>query len=422
MTRPDGSLPPSPRTLHHDPYARCRRRSGVHPYLRARLDNRRHTLVQELGRLDAETAEWLQRRRALLNEAVDLHEQLWPAQPAGWVRRPPKPGARWMPPLPEPARRLSGWNLRTVCQALLRRFGALELPEMHALLHRYGYEIEARHPVKALADALGYEVLGGRAERVRRGLYRSLLEADGVPRDVDPLLAVARWRTGTFRRRVRDHRPAVAPIGGRIRTVRRSARRPSSHDGPRPTQHGPAGCDGVLGSVRPVTAATIEPSRTDDTDGLRALIVGIQHDEFGFDITWDDQPDLHEIDGFYRAGHGQFWVARDNAGTVIGSIGLRDCGDGLAALRKMFVAPAHRGRPAGAGGGAPVARRLLDTLLAHARETGFTTVLLGTTERFEAAHRFYEKHGFTLVDAATLPSAFPRMALDTRFYRLDLTA
>ena len=88
------------------------------------------------------TAEWLQRRRALLNEAVDLHEQLWPAQPAGWVRRPPKPGARWMPPLPEPARRLSGWNLRTVCQALLRRFGALALPEMHALLHRYGYEIE----------------------------------------------------------------------------------------------------------------------------------------------------------------------------------------------------------------------------------------------------------------------------------------
>jgi GNAT superfamily N-acetyltransferase len=175
-----------------------------------------------------------------------------------------------------------------------------------------------------------------------------------------------------------------------------------------------------LDSVDPVTPPTIEPGRAADTNGLRALIVGIQHDEFGFDITWDDQPDLHDIDGFYRSGHGQFWVARDGDGTVVGSIGLRDCGEGLGALRKMFVAPTHRGR--GPDAGPPVAQRLLDTLLAHARRTGFTAILLGTTERFEAAHRFYEKHGFARVDAATLPPTFPRMALDTRFYRLDLTA
>ena len=85
----------------------------------------------------------------------------------------------------------------------------------------------------------------------------------------------------------------------------------------------------------------------------------------------------------------------------------------------MFVAPTHRGP--GPDGQPPVARRLLDTLLAHARRTGFTTVLLGTTERFEAAHRFYEKHGFERVEETGLPPTFPRMAVDTRFYRLDLT-
>ena len=37
-----------------------------------------------------------------------------------------------------------------------------------------------------------------------------------------------------------------------------------------------------------------------------------------------------------------------------------------------------------------------------------------------AAHRFYEKQGFTLIDPAELPASFPRMAVDSRFYRREL--
>ena len=33
----------------------------------------------------------------------------------------------------------------------------------------------------------------------------------------------------------------------------------------------------------------------------------------------------------------------------------------------------------------------------------------------------YEKHGFALVEAASLPASFPRMSVDSRFYRLDLS-
>jgi N-acetylglutamate synthase-like GNAT family acetyltransferase len=94
---------------------------------------------------------------------------------------------------------------------------------------------------------------------------------------------------------------------------------------------------------------------------------------------------------------------------------LRDIGDRTGALRKMFVAADLRG-----GGPDSVAARLLDTLIAHARVHGIATILLGTTERFLSAHRFYEKHGFTRIDAVELPAAFPRMALDTRFYRRRL--
>jgi hypothetical protein len=53
---------------------------------------------------------------------------------------------------------------------------------------------------------------------------------------------------------------------------------------------------------------------------------------------------------------------------------------------------------------------------------GAREVLLGTTEAFLAAHRFYEKHGFACVERAALPAAFPVMAVDTRFYRLALAS
>jgi N-acetylglutamate synthase-like GNAT family acetyltransferase len=151
------------------------------------------------------------------------------------------------------------------------------------------------------------------------------------------------------------------------------------------------------------------------TDGVRDLIVPIQREEFGIDITYGDQPDLHDIPGFYRKGAGDFWVATAN-GEVVGSIALIDLGGRRGALRKMFVHSAYRGRDHG------VARRLLETLIDHAAEERFTEILLGTTAKFLAAHRFYEKMGFELIDEADLPAGFPRMKVDTRFYRRNLPA
>jgi predicted N-acetyltransferase YhbS len=39
-----------------------------------------------------------------------------------------------------------------------------------------------------------------------------------------------------------------------------------------------------------------------------------------------------------------------------------------------------------------------------------------------AAHRFYEKHGFSEIAPAQLPPSFPIMRVDTKFYRLELGA
>jgi N-acetylglutamate synthase-like GNAT family acetyltransferase len=146
-------------------------------------------------------------------------------------------------------------------------------------------------------------------------------------------------------------------------------------------------------------------------DGIADLIVPIQRNEFGLSITYQDQPDLTDIPGFYQSGAGQFWLALEDE-KVIGTIALRDIGNDEAALRKMFVASDYRGSEHG------VAAKLLATLIAHAKEQKLRAIYLGTTDKFLAAHRFYEKNGFELIEAESLPASFPRMKVDTRFYRL----
>jgi GNAT superfamily N-acetyltransferase len=93
------------------------------------------------------------------------------------------------------------------------------------------------------------------------------------------------------------------------------------------------------------------------------LIVAIQREEFGIDITAEQQPDLSDIPAFYQVGKGNFWVALSD-GHVVGTIALLDIGNHQGALRKMFVHRDFRGPEAG------TAKRLLDTLLSFAGERG----------------------------------------------------
>lgn len=159
--------------------------------------------------------------------------------------------------------------------------------------------------------------------------------------------------------------------------------------------------------------AVIRRFEARDANGVMGLILAIQREEFGIAITAGDQPDLAAIPDFYQTGAGDFWVAEAPGGGVVGTIALKDIGGGQAALRKMFV---HRDWRGAAG----VAQGLLDGLLDAARARGLEEIWLGTTDKFLAAHRFYEKNGFRLAAAESLPAAFPRMAVDSRFYAMAL--
>ena len=157
----------------------------------------------------------------------------------------------------------------------------------------------------------------------------------------------------------------------------------------------------------------IVPFSPEHAQGVVAVILPIQQTEFEIPITLEAQPDLADIPGYYQRGDGNFWVALEGD-TVVGTLALLDIGNHQAALRKMFVARSHR------GSGHGVARELLQTLLAWCRARGVRKIFLGTTAKFLAAHRFYEKNGFHEIVREALPNSFPVMAVDSKFYELAL--
>ncbi|WP_193603781.1 GNAT family N-acetyltransferase [Niallia nealsonii] len=140
------------------------------------------------------------------------------------------------------------------------------------------------------------------------------------------------------------------------------------------------------------------------------LILNIQQQEYNIPITKNDQPDLLDIKAFYQKGNGNFWAAL-YGDKVVGTISLLDIGKGQVALRKMFVDKNFRGATY------KTASILLEIALQWAKEHTIEAVFLGTTPKFLAAHRFYEKNGFISMDHNNLPDSFPVMEVDKKFYK-----
>ena len=79
------------------------------------------------------------------------------------------------------------------------------------------------------------------------------------------------------------------------------------------------------------------------------------------------------------------FVARDS-GKAIACGALRRHADGIAEVKRMWTNPAYQGM--GIGG------RILNEIMALAREEGFTRLVLETGDRHPAAWRVYERAGF----------------------------
>jgi N-acetylglutamate synthase-like GNAT family acetyltransferase len=170
---------------------------------------------------------------------------------------------------------------------------------------------------------------------------------------------------------------------------------------------------GLQGGVHKLAEIIIREFSPAYQEDVISLILNIQRNEFDIPISKEDQPDLSDIPNFYQSGCGNFWVALDN-NQVVGTIALIDIGNHQVALRKMFVEADYRGRRYN------TAELLLVSCMSWASKHNIHEIYLGTTEKFLAAHRFYEKNRFVQIASELLPNTFPIMKVDTRFYKITL--
>lgn len=162
-----------------------------------------------------------------------------------------------------------------------------------------------------------------------------------------------------------------------------------------------------------MSEVTIIPFEEQYTSQVVDLILPIQQEEFGIDISIKDQPDLLNIKEVYIETGGNFWIALAD-GKVVGTIALVALQDHNGAIKKMFAAKEYRGEK-------QVGKKLLDTLISYCKEQGYERLYLGTVDVLKAAQKFYKKNGFKLWEKAKMPQDYHLMDVDTVFFKKDLT-
>ncbi|MBZ9655687.1 GNAT family N-acetyltransferase [Phyllobacterium lublinensis] len=83
------------------------------------------------------------------------------------------------------------------------------------------------------------------------------------------------------------------------------------------------------------------------------------------------------------------FVARDESGSAVGCGALKEHGEGLGEVKRMFTRPSVRGQRVGSA--------LLEAITSLAKERGVTRLVLetGAGPGFADAYRLYERSGFT---------------------------
>ena len=132
-------------------------------------------------------------------------------------------------------------------------------------------------------------------------------------------------------------------------------------------------------------------------------------DSLGFKVDFQDvEIEIGEAPARYGpAGRGAALLVVNQTGLVVGIAAVRDLGDGVCELKRMYVKPEHR--QSGIG------KRLCEESIGVAKGLGYRAMRLDTLKRMTAATRLYESLGFRPIPPYTV-NPLP----DALFYELDL--
>ncbi len=114
-------------------------------------------------------------------------------------------------------------------------------------------------------------------------------------------------------------------------------------------------------------------------------------DSLGFDLAFQDfEAEMADFPGKYAAPSGALLLARLD-GEPVGAVGLRDLGDGVCEMKRLYLAPAARGHGVGAA--------LVERLIEAARAAGYGAMRLDTVPgHHDAAIGLYRKFGFVDIE------------------------
>jgi putative acetyltransferase len=122
----------------------------------------------------------------------------------------------------------------------------------------------------------------------------------------------------------------------------------------------------------------------------------------------DDLPDLRAPAQAFARNGGAFWVLDDERGRVCACVAVDFPENGVAELHRLYVRPDQRRR--GLGG------RLVAHVESFARRKGARHLFFWSDTRFSAAHRLYQRLGYSQVDGER-PLGDISNSMEVRFER-----
>lgn len=155
-------------------------------------------------------------------------------------------------------------------------------------------------------------------------------------------------------------------------------------------------------------ALSITPASTpDDIAAVRRLFQAYaQSLDFSLCFQGFDE-ELAGLPGKYAADSRGALLLAKVGGAAVGVVGLRDLGDGIAEMKRLYIDPAGRGHNFG--------RALTDAVLVEARRFGYHALRLDTFPSMVAANRIYDALGFR-----DIPPYYDNPLPGARYRELDL--